>query len=292
MKVLVLGATGIIGSHLRITPHPGITATYHKGRKACDLTDPKALGDLLSSVNPDVIVNLAGESRPDVVEANPTAYECINSIVPSYLSDWTERNNGHLIQVSTQAVFGAEDSIHQSPYSVNSIKEPVNAYGRQKEEGEVNAGLGHQGGMWKWDARRMSITIIRPTFVLGIRPDPAIGRPNPVELMLEGQKKQVNDRWFSPSFAPDVAELIWDVCQRKPSGQAIHAGVPVRVSRYDIARALGCDVEPVSHEDFPGIAPRPMDTTFAEGAEHRMNFTEGIADCLQRWKMRQKAVAA
>lgn len=273
MRVLVLGASGIIGSHMRITPHPGIVPTYHTGRKAVDLTDWKATEALLDSVNPDVVVNLAGESRPDVVEKDYEGTWDLNAELPGKLSDW---GRAHLIHVSTQAVFCGE----VAPYSTNASCRPINKYGYQKLVSEVFAG-----------SRSPSTTIIRPTFVLGIRPNPLVGRPNPVELMLEGQRKQVNDRWFSPSFAPDVASLIWDVCLRRPAGEVIHAGVPIRTTRYEIARALGCDVEPVSHEDFPGIAPRPRDTTYATGSSYGMNFEDGIADCLRRWKARE-AVAA
>lgn len=275
MKVLVLGASGIIGSHLRIAPHPGITASYHRGRAACDLTDQIATEALLDSVKPDVIVNLAGESRPDVVEKDPEQFRRINIDLPAWLDLRAYMREAHLIHVSTQAIFGGG----AAPYSATSRHDPVNQYGFQKSTAETITASANT-------------TIIRPTFVLGIRPDPTVGRPNPVELMLGGQKQQVNDRWFSPSFAPDVAALIWDVCRRKPSGEVIHAGVPVRVSRYDIARALGCQgIEAVSHEDFPGIAPRPMDTTYAEGSSYGMNFEQGIADCLQRWRVREVKAA-
>lgn len=272
MKALILGASGILGSHLRITPHPGITASYHRGRAACDLTNKDAVLNLLLAVQPDVIVNLAGESRPDVVEASHSESHAVNVLLPQTLAWWAYFNESHLVHVSTQAVFSGKDG----PYGSASCRRPINEYGLQKMIAEKH--------VQKYAAYA---TIIRPTFVLGIRPDPTIGRPNPVELMLSGQKKQVNDRWFSPSFAPDVASLIWDVCSRRPSGAVIHAGVPVRVSRYDIAVALGCEVEACSHEDFPGIAPRPRDTTYQVGAVHRMSFQEGIQDCLMRWRDRE-----
>jgi 2-polyprenyl-3-methyl-5-hydroxy-6-metoxy-1,4-benzoquinol methylase len=38
------------------------------------------------------------------------------------------------------------------------------------------------------------------------------------------------------------------------------------MSRYEIAKLVNPDVQPCSHDDFPGIAPRPIDTTYGEGA--------------------------
>jgi hypothetical protein len=66
--------------------------------------------------------------------------------------------------------------------------------------------------------------------------------------------------------------------------------VPVKVSRYKIACDLGLKVEPVSHADFPGIAPRPVDTTYACG-DHVMSYADGLLDCMARWGVRL-AVAA
>ncbi len=280
MKVLILGSSGILGQSLKITPHPSITAVYHTGRAACDLTDYDARGELLDRVNPDVIVNLAGESRPDCVEQNSALYRIINIKMPRALGVWAINSGRHYVHISSQSVFSGTTG---ATYGCNSYQSPINQYGVQKRDAERE--------LTSLSSAR--VTIIRPTFVLGIRPDPTVGRANPVELMLGGQKQQVNDRWFSPSFAPDVASLIWDVCGRKPSGEVIHAGVPIRTTRYEIAVALGCQgVQACSHEDFPGIAPRPRDTTYSEGAVYGMSFAEGIADCLQRWKAQQKALAA
>jgi dTDP-4-dehydrorhamnose reductase len=104
--------------------------------------------------------------------------------------------------------------------------------------------------------------------------------------MLAGQKKQVSDRWFSPSFAPDVAACLWTAAMDRNPQRVIHAGVPVRVSRYQIAADLGLTVVPVSHNDFPGLAMRPIDTTYASGS-HRMTYHEGLLDCLRRMEARE-----
>jgi len=269
IHALVLGSSGIIGSHLRITPHPGIVATYHQGRTALDLTDHQRTEELLAAVKPNVIINLAGESRPDVVQANPSRYIDINQYLPHRLAAWALAHKAHLIHVSTQAVFSG----NYAPYAPYRAGCPVNAYGEQKRAADSIL-------LYEY---RSAVTIVRPSFVLGVRPNQNIGRMNPVELMLGGQDKQVADRWFSPSFAPDVAADLWDIASGAPHMKIFHLGVPIRVSRFDIALELGCDVVPVSHNDFPGIAERPVDTTYAAGSLCRMGFKAGIADCLQRF---------
>jgi dTDP-4-dehydrorhamnose reductase len=281
MRVLILGAGGILGQSMRECVPSSVTVTFTRlgvspGYYSIDLTDSEALESLITQTRPDVVVNLAGESNTDTVERNPGAYLPINVHVPYTLARLSDRLGYRLIHISSQAVFGGT----LAPYGLKAALDPINAYGRQKADAETAL---------QWFR---GVTIIRPTFVLGVRPDPSIGRTNPIEQMLSGQRKQVRDRWFSVSFAPDVATCIWDAVLQKPDRPVIQAGVPVRVSRYQIMcdMGLGLNVEPVSHDDFPGIAPRPRDTTYACG-EHIMEYHQGLLDCVKRWHERQ-AVAA
>ena len=275
MKVLILGASGIIGTHMRLSIPAGVEAIFHRRTKspgyiAADLSEGRTVMQLLKFHRADVVVNLAGESNTDAVEANPLGYEHINSIVPAMLA----RNSKRLVHISTQAVFGGD-----SPgYGPESRCNYVNAYGRQKFEADCSV------------LYYSNTTIIRPTFVLGIRPDPSIGRQNPIEAMLSGQRKQVSDRYFSVSFAPDVAHCIWQAAVNPDPRRIIHAGIPHRTSRYQIACDLGLDVDPVSHSDFPGLAPRPVDTTYAEG-DYRMGYAEGLAACRVAWEARETVTA-
>jgi dTDP-4-dehydrorhamnose reductase len=265
MKALVLGAGGVIGQHMRLSVPSGVSATFHRRTKSpgyihADLSEECTVRTLVQYHRPDVIINLAGESNTDAVERDPAATHAINVELPALLASTGIR----LIHISTQAVFSG----NEPTYGPHAAPNPINAYGRQKDAAEA-AVLAHS-----------HTTVIRPTFVLGVRPDPSIGRQNPIEAMLLGQRKQVADRWFSVSFAPDVAACIWTAATSKARRRIIHAGIPRRVSRYSIARDLGLDVDAVSHEDFPGLAPRPKDTTYSVG-EYTMSYENGLKYCLE-----------
>lgn len=275
MRVVVTGAGGVIGQHMMITCPPQIDALYCRtqealGFRGVNLEDTAATLQFLETSQPDVIINLAGENRVDTVEAAPHRYEQLNVLVPDMLAEWCDMNDKHIIQVSTQGVFSGENPTYH-PYA---LPNPITEYGRQKAEAEYLVQTYHN-----W-------TIARLTFVLGLRPF-GLGRVNPVESMLSTDEQlQVNDRWFSPCFAKDGAKQLWMLAATKTKG-IHHIGTPVRVSRYEIASALmqslsagamGYKIMGVSHNHFPGIAPRPKDTTWAADALHDMSFSDGIRD--------------
>jgi dTDP-4-dehydrorhamnose reductase len=271
MRISIYGAGGIIGQTMRLYQPAGHEIRYYRRHAdplhcGCDLLQP---GESLQVFRPDVILNMAGENRPDVVEQSPAAYRQINVAVPFHLGIWCDKNDAHYIHVSSQAVFSGDDP----PCGSDSEMRPINAYGRQKAEAEQ---LVRQCTNW---------TIIRPTFVLGIRPLPHVGRQNPLEQMLASPKgKQVDNRWFSPVFSRELAMILWEYVERgqETRGQTIHVGRPVRMTRYDVAIEAGCDPMPVSHEEFDCAAERPADTTYMEGAQHCavQSFQEAITDAL------------
>lgn len=255
-RTLILGASGIIGQTLRLYQPASVKVSYasrHANRFCSylqtvgDLSDTKVARDVLEFFDPGVIINLAGQSNTDIVERHPSNYRLINTVLPSFLAKWCDQMGAHLIQVSTQAVFGGR----KPPYSSLSSPSPINQYGIQKATAESEV------------KRHQNWTIVRPTFVLGVRPIPSMGRENPVEAILKGQVKQVADRFFSISFAASVAKNIWRIEEgvHAAKGKVYNIGSGT-VSRFDVARMLGKDVEAVRSKAFPGIAERPMDTTY------------------------------
>lgn len=238
-----------------------------------DLRQADLLKKILNDYSPTVIVNLAGQSSVDVVEKAAEEYWPVNVLLVKRLADWCDEHTAHLVQVSSQGIFDGDDP----PYSAKDRPCAVNQYGIQKIEAE------------DYVRRHQRWTIARLTFVVGVRPFRGVGRRNPAEDMLSLQHTmQVNDRFFSPCFAQDAAIHLWALAVSQPLRKVFHIGTPVRVSRYDIARALtpDADIEPVPHDTFVGMAPRPHDTTWAEGdwTMWSKSFSEGTEQVLEDWK--------
>lgn len=297
MNVMVLGASGVIGQHMRLTIpndeslevrwYRSRADVLHHGINLKDSDGFEALAQEIVDFGPDVIVNLAGESRVDVVEQNPDAYFIINVRLPAFLSEYCFKRRIHYIHVSSQAVFKGDNP----PYKSDSQKGSVNAYGAQK----INADqvIEQRSDYW---------SIIRPSFVLGVRPMPAIGRTNPIEGMLDGsQEFQENDREFSPAFAINVAAAIWQTAYGSPLRKALHVAIPMSATRYALATYLKpfpqSNFKPVSHDQYmqsPGCAQRPLNTAFV-GENECTSITaplhdldEGLRVCKYAFKSRME----
>jgi dTDP-4-dehydrorhamnose reductase len=284
-KVAIYGAGGIIGQHMRLCEPDGLGVRYYRKNAdflhyGIDLTQP---GEAIDWWGPDVILNLAGENRPDVVEQSPPSTYPINVQVPEMLAEWCDAHGAHYIHVSSQAVFSGEDP----PYGPDSPLAPINAYGRQKAQAEQRV------------RKYKNWTIVRPTFVIGIRPLPHVGRQNPLEQMLANPTgPQVDDRWFSLLDAQQAAQKFWIIIEYAASGEYVRSMLHIcsrldsvladrtdglTLNRYTVALAAGCSPGNVSHVSFPGLAERPRDTTYKSSPDQETAYVpqmrSEISDC-------------
>ena len=286
MKVLILGSGGIVGQHMKINEPEDVEAVYSRktsspGWYGIDVDHQDVRKDL-DIINPDVIINLAGENRVDVVESDPQKYVSVNVDLVKTLCTWVTKNNKYLIQGSTQGIFSGDNSC----YNTTDIAHPLTHYGKQKLTAE-HIVLAHQ-----------NTEICRLTFVIGVRPFQDIGRKNPLESMIEDEVQlQVDDRFFSPLFAQDAAKILWNRALgfKNAKEKIVHLGIPIKCSRFAIARDLkynvhGCInpvIKGVSHEHFKGIAPRPKDTTWCKSL-YIDSYEEGLMSSYLLWEKVKK----
>jgi dTDP-4-dehydrorhamnose reductase len=256
-KVIVLGASGIIGQHMRLCIPKDVRAVWTR-RKAdflhvgMDLENDDWIS-LLTHEQPHAVVNLAGTNDTDAVEKDPARYHELNAVIPAQIAAFCRSHGIHFVHISSQAVFKGD----RPPYHEGSPMIPVNMYGRQKVEADDR--IRKLGYGW---------SILRPSFVIGIRPIESTGRLNPAEQILNRQKKQVSDRWFTATPAHHVAKKIWETAVGQPTGRITHITGTQCVSRYDLACVISDDFEPVSSDAFPDIAPRPINTLFINSTMH------------------------
>lgn len=287
-KVVIIGAGGIVGQHMLVNKPDWADALFTRRVQDETWTQLNVGSDDITSWldnnNPDVIVNLAGQNTVDTVEEDPDEYINVNIDLPILLAKWVNKNNKHLIQVSTQGIFSGENA----EYNPGSEAHPITWYGKQKHLAEKIVLL------------YPNVEVVRLTFVIGVRPFQNIGRKNPLESMMEQKSQlQVDDRFFSPVFAYDAAMVLWDrVANVGESNQRIiHIGNPIKCSRFSIAcdlkevsdGKLDINVDAVSYKYFASDVSRPRDTTWKNGTSvYKTEYLDGLKKCYLEWERLNK----
>ena len=86
MKVLILGASGIVGQHMRLCVPDCVESTWMRQTGDLITFAPIDGNDLGFVGAPDVIVNLAGCSNVDEVERHPMTHYYVNRVWPANLA--------------------------------------------------------------------------------------------------------------------------------------------------------------------------------------------------------------
>lgn len=265
--VLVTGGTGLLGKGLEETMPSGwrIVSLHQRdyrveGSKSrhlvLDIRDKRAVDRLFAKSSFDAVVHAAGIASVDYVEKHYAESLESNIVGTLNVTSAARRADAHLIYVSTNAVF---DGKH-APYREDDPVRPVNKYGGLKVECErlVRETLAH------W-------TIVRPILMYGW--NHSVTRPNPAtwifEKLMRGETVSlVDDVWENPLYNISCGHALWAVIRKRPDG-VFHLAGKDSVNRYrfglEVARAFDLDaslIKRVTSKAFPGIAPRPRNTTF------------------------------
>jgi len=165
MKILVLGASGMIGQTMFrvLAQHPGWQVTgavrgqHYEGRGPgavlCgnDLCNSDHVARLFLQAKPQVVVNCVGLTKHLPEGNQPIPALITNALLPHRLAEQCAIAGARLIHVSTDCVFsGATGNYRES-----DVPDATDVYGRTKVLGEVTAGqvltlrtstIGHENG--------------------------------------------------------------------------------------------------------------------------------------------------
>jgi dTDP-4-dehydrorhamnose reductase len=139
MRILFIGASGLIGSHLLqeaiMRGHIAIgTFRRHRipGLVYLDLTDHTSLERLLDDCRPDWVVHAAGWTWVDGCEKDPVRAMVENCHQPAALARACRARNIRFAYFSTTYVFDGK----AGPYGESDCPRPINVYGQSKLAGE------------------------------------------------------------------------------------------------------------------------------------------------------------
>lgn len=222
MNVLIIGANGQLGSELLKTC-PGGCNALGMDVPEIDITDSTQVAQTLAVHAPDWVINCAAYTRVDRAETEADAAHAVNGTGPANLARALKATNARLVHISTDFVFGGDQS---RPYKPDDTPDPKSVYGRTKLAGE-QAVLNILG---------KDALIIRTAWLYGSHGN------NFVKTMLRLMKEKelltvVDDQVGCPCWANSLAKVVWNSVEKRLSG-VFHwtdAGV---ASWYDFSAAI------------------------------------------------------
>ncbi|HTH54470.1 MAG TPA: SDR family oxidoreductase [Cyclobacteriaceae bacterium] len=290
MRILVTGCNGLLGQklvelistqpdcYLIATAKSKLIPELPQGEfHLLDITKANEVDEVISKSKPDVVINTAAMTQVDHCETEREKCWAANVDAVSYLVDSCEKNNVHLIHVSTDFIF---DGTH-GPLDETEKPNPLSYYGESKLAAEVAI----QKSSIDW-------AILRTVLVYGVTKD--MSRSNIVlwvKKSLEDKKtiNVVDDQFRTPTLAEDLAMGCLLAAKKKAKG-IFHISGEAMMTPYDIAIATAdffkLDKSLINKTDstkFTQPAKRPPKTGFViEKAKRELgyqphSFKEGLA---------------
>jgi dTDP-4-dehydrorhamnose reductase len=267
-RILICGANGLLGQRLSLmlstqndyevlNTSVERSFVYDKNLfdyNQLDITNRSDVKSLLSSFQPNVILNAAAATNVDWCESNREEAWKINVTAVENLAEAARKVDAHLLHVSTDYIFDGKNG----PYDETAKPNPLGYYGKTKlasENAIRSAAIRH--------------TIMR-TMVLygsgiGVKANFALWVIN--SLKAGKQITVVDDQIGSPTFVGDLAMALIKAFELNREGM-YHVGGN-QVSRYDFAmqaaEVFGLDatlIKRIKTSDLAQAAPRPMISGF------------------------------
>ena len=253
MRILVTGATGMLGTAVVAAAEGLGHEVVSLGRRDLDVTDAAAVERALGAAAPRAIVNCAAYTDVDGAEADEAAAHAVNGAGAGHVARVATRVGARVVHVSTDYVFAGDAS---APYVESDAVDPRSAYGRSKLVGEeqvAEAGAEH--------------AIVRTAWLFGA------GGRNFVDTMLalgaeRDEVSVVTDQVGSPTWTGHLAPALVELAERGEGG--IHhvaaSGMcswnELAIEAFDRA-GVACRVLPTTSDRVRRPAPRPAFSVLA-----------------------------
>ncbi len=286
MNILVTGANGQLGNEMRIVAQASADNYIFTDVEELDITNAAAVKKMVAENNVKAIVNCAAYTNVDRAEDDGELAELLNATAVRNLAEAVKQNDGVLIHVSTDYVFGGAQN--NTPCTEEQKANPTGVYGLTKLHGEqaiVAVGCHH--------------LIIRTAWLYS-----EFGK-NFVKTMLDltaskPQLKVVFDQTGTPTYAYDLAAAIFDIIEnRKYDGNdgVYHYSNEGVCSWFDFTKMIAeyagnaaCDIQPCHSDEFPSKVVRPaysvldktkIKNTFGVAVPY---WTDSLKKCIENLK--------
>ena len=133
MKLLVLGASGQVGTELRRARLPAGITLVARDLPGLDISDRETVSAGVRRMRPDLIINAAAYTAVDRAESEAAAAFAANAAGPGHIAAACREAGIPLIHISTDYVY---DGAKAGPYVEDDPVNPLGVYGRSKAAGD------------------------------------------------------------------------------------------------------------------------------------------------------------
>jgi dTDP-4-dehydrorhamnose reductase len=279
-KILVTGATGQLGSELKVlSENYKEYEWFFADRTNVSLDNINLLKKQLENIKASIILNCGAYTAVDKAETDTELADIINHQAVSVLSEYAQENKVKLIHVSTDYVF---DGTSSTSLKEDAITNPINVYGATKRAGELAA-----------LSINPDVLIIRTSWVYS-----HFGN-NFVTTMTRLLKERdtlgvVNDQIGSPTYAADLAQVMMDILQTEKWVPGIYNySNEGAINWYQFVLAIQeiigekCDVKSIPSSSYPTPAARPAFSLLDKSKIKEVygiivpNYKESLKNCLK-----------
>jgi dTDP-4-dehydrorhamnose reductase len=249
-KILVTGATGQLGSELKV-----LSENYSQfewifaDRTQVSLDELAVLQNQLEAISPNVILNCGAYTAVDKAETEQELADVVNHLAVGIIAQYAKDNSVKLIHVSTDYVFDGTSSV---ALTEEAVTEPVNVYGASKRAGELACLKVNSDAIimrTSWVYSRFGNNFVK-TMQRLLQERESIG--------------VVNDQIGSPTYAADLAQAMMDIVTAQEWIPGIYNySNEGEISWYEFVLAIqeisgySCEVSGIPSTAYPTPAKRP-----------------------------------
>jgi len=253
MNILVTGANGQLGTHMRLKGANSCHRYFYTDIEELDITDRNAIQSFVKENDIQTIVNCAAYTNVDKAESDEPTADLLNHIAVGYMAEVMASVGGLLVHVSTDYVFGG--ALYNTPLFEDAVTNPTGAYGRTKLAGEkavISSGCRYIIFRTAWLYSEYGKNFCKTMLNL---------------TATKPQLTVVFDQVGTPTYAGDLAFAIYSILEKgldKGNEGIYHFTNEGVCSWFDftkeIARQAGhkdCDIQPCHSSEYPTPVVRP-----------------------------------
>ena len=272
--ILITGGSGQLGTSLqRLFSETDFLAPAHN---QLDITNQAQVDAFFRAYRPDAVLHCAAYNNVDLAETEQAQCRMVNVDGTRSLVEASRQCGAYMIYTSSDYVFDGEKT---GEYQTTDEKHPLSVYGATKSEAEDIVLSNPQNA------------VLRISWLFGP------GERNFVKAILRSAQIKnrldvVGDQVGSPTYTGDLAILLREMLQKRPSG-ILHGTNSGDCSRAELAKAVleishfKAVVQEVTSQQYPSKARRPLNSRLskasldAAGLHHLPEWRDALARYLE-----------